>query len=135
MLTEQQREFRTRISELAKKIGAQHGVDWRLITAAAILESGWGDSELAQNAKNFFGIKATASTPKSEVYLVRGERFRRYPSEEDSFRSYAVAYEQVESLRRSARRGAPNVCRCHGPCLLPAGRRVRQQNHEPDRKH
>ncbi len=88
MLDDQQRAFRDYVVALAKRSGPRYGVDWRLMAAAAILETGWGQSELAQNANNLFGIKATGSTPGDEVYLLGEERFRKYKSEDDAFRSY-----------------------------------------------
>ncbi|MCK5643804.1 MAG: glucosaminidase domain-containing protein [Gammaproteobacteria bacterium] len=88
MLNKKQIAFRARATALAKKIAPQYGVDWRLMVAAAILESGWGDSELAQHACNLFGIKATASTPDNDIWRINGERFRRYSSEENAFCSY-----------------------------------------------
>lgn len=88
MLKQQQIEFRDRIIALAKKIGPQYGVDWSLMVAAAILETGWGKSELARRANNLFGIKATDSTSSADIYLLGGERFRKFYSEEEAFRSY-----------------------------------------------
>lgn len=72
------------------------GKKWNLLPsvtiAQAILESGWGNSELARNAKNLFGIKASADWkgPKyskvtkeqkktGETYSIQAE-FRQYTS-------------------------------------------------------
>ena len=88
MLSEKQENFRDRITALSKKIAPQYGVDWRLMTAAAILETGWGTSELARRAKNLFGIKATGRTPEIETYSINGERYRKYANEEDACHSY-----------------------------------------------
>jgi flagellum-specific peptidoglycan hydrolase FlgJ len=85
MIDEQQKAFRDRMIVLAKKIGPEYSVDWRLMVAAAILETGWGKSELARNALNLFGIKATGS---HDVYLLNNERFRKFKSEHDAFRAY-----------------------------------------------
>ena len=87
MINEQQSAFRDRAVALAKKIGPQYGVDWRLMVAAAILESGWGTSELAREALNLFGIKAKDATTQI-WHLYKGEYYRKYEHEEDSFHSY-----------------------------------------------
>lgn len=46
------------VGEMARKDMAESGVLASLTIAQAILESGWGTSELAQNANALFGIKA-----------------------------------------------------------------------------
>lgn len=57
-MTEKQKAFLQTVGDLAKKDMAKSGVLASLTTAQAILESGWGTSELAQNANALFGIKA-----------------------------------------------------------------------------
>lgn len=82
MLTKEQVEFREEIEQLSKVIAPRYGVDWRLMAATAILESGWGESTLAREAKNIFGIRATGKMSTGNVYMLkRGdveEPFRRY---------------------------------------------------------
>ena len=94
MLTEKQQAFKEHISGLSKNIAPRYGIDWRLMAATAILQTGWGQSELAREAHNFFGIKATGSTPENDVYILRADRwdapkrFRMYGSEVDSCHAY-----------------------------------------------
>jgi hypothetical protein len=92
--------FIEKIGALAKKDMEKHGICAAITTAQAILESGWGKSELTVNANNLFGMKKNLSgntwagstwdgksvyTKKTgEVY--NGKRvtvtadFRKYPS-------------------------------------------------------
>jgi len=94
MLDEKQQEFRERAIALSKTIAPQYGVDWRLMAATAILETGWGQSKLAQEAHNLFGIMATESTPLSEVYILRADRwdhpkrFQSFPNDDESCHAY-----------------------------------------------
>jgi flagellum-specific peptidoglycan hydrolase FlgJ len=84
MLTEQQLEFREKIIGLSKTIAPRYGLDWRLMAATAILESGWGESTLAHEANNIFGIRATGKTRPEDRYSLKGnadgEAFRRFDS-------------------------------------------------------
>lgn len=97
-LTTQQRDFRKRAIELAQRIAPQYGLDWRLMAAAAILESGWGGSALAREAHNYFAIRAIASTPESRVHVLQAkegpQRFRKYESMEESFHAYGKLLSQ-----------------------------------------
>lgn len=77
------------------------GIPASITIAQAILESGWGQSALAKQANNFFGIKATshlsmdqyAEFPTTE--FVDGRKtsvmaaFAKYPSPADSFAAHA----------------------------------------------
>jgi len=94
MLDEKQQAFRERIIALSNEIAPQYGIDWRLMAAMAILETGWGQSELAREAHNLFGIMATDSTRNSEVFILRADRwdhskrFRAFVSDEDSCHAF-----------------------------------------------
>lgn len=92
MLNPQQIQFRNKIMALAREIAPAHGIDWRLMAAAAILESGWGQSELARKACNYFGMTALPSTPPGQVWRIESSggphRFRRYETEAESFHHY-----------------------------------------------
>lgn len=94
MLNEKQQAFRERIIAMSGEIAPQYGIDWRLMAAMAILETGWGQSELAREAHNLFGIMATQSTPLPEVYILRADRwdrpkrFRSFASDEDSCHAF-----------------------------------------------
>lgn len=107
MLQKNQIEFRDRIIALAKKIGPQYGVDWRLMVAAAILETGWGKSELARRANNLFGIKSVSEN--DNIYPLGGEKFRYFESESESFRSYGwlMSKSSHYAPAREAARNAP----------------------------
>lgn len=80
------------------------GVPASITIAQAILESGWGRSELTRTANNYFGVKCT---PKASPYqsgclvrhtteyygqrkVVEQHRFRTYRSAEGSFKDHAV---------------------------------------------
>ncbi len=84
MLTVEQVEFREEILCLSKAIAPRYGLDWRLMAATAILESGWGESTLAKEANNIFGIRATSRTKPEDVYMLKrkggSEPFRRFLS-------------------------------------------------------
>jgi flagellum-specific peptidoglycan hydrolase FlgJ len=56
--TQAQKNFIARVGALASADMKQSGVLASLTVAQAILESGWGASELAKNANALFGIKA-----------------------------------------------------------------------------
>lgn len=116
MINNQQRAFRDRMTALAKEISPKYGVDWRLMVAAAILESGWGESELARRALNLFGIKATNGFKDDEVYLLHGERFRKFQTERDAFRSYGWHMSQSKHYapaRAQAKQAALRVFIAH----------------------
>ena len=53
--------FLKKVGELARKDQEKTGILACITTAQAILESGWGKSELAKNAKNLFGMKKSLS--------------------------------------------------------------------------
>ncbi|MFP4580808.1 MAG: glucosaminidase domain-containing protein [Candidatus Sumerlaeia bacterium] len=110
-LNEGQVEFLEEVCGLAKKLATDYGLDWRLMAAAAILESGWGESVLARESRNYFGIRALPGDGKDKVYaLKRGdgfERFRKYASMEESFRAYGrlLSRSRYYAAAREAREG------------------------------
>ncbi|NQU43919.1 glucosaminidase domain-containing protein [bacterium] len=91
-LSESQTAFLEKAINLARRIGPLYGLDWRLSAAAAVLESGWGESGLAREAHNYFGITATPRTPPAEVYVLTSSsgprRFRRFADMEEAFHAY-----------------------------------------------
>jgi len=112
MIDKQQRIFRDRVVTLAKISAPKFGLDWRLMAATAILETGWGKSELAGCAHNLFGIKATGSTSEDDVYLFGGERFQKFASDKDAFFAYGRLMSRsshYEDARRIARDTALDV--------------------------
>jgi flagellum-specific peptidoglycan hydrolase FlgJ len=59
--------FLQALEPAARASCAQTGVPASVTIAQAILESGWGESELAREANNFFGIKAEGGQPSIEL--------------------------------------------------------------------
>jgi flagellar protein FlgJ len=89
---------------LAEKVGAELGVDSRVLLAQAALETGWGQKLIARDdgrsSYNFFNIKAganwrgdtvTVSTVEYRNGVALRERalFRAYETPEQSFTDYA----------------------------------------------
>lgn len=75
------------------------GVPASITIAQAILESGWGESMLAREANNFFGVKARQDDRYVEMKTTEFEhgvpvagmaRFACYDSPESSFRAHAL---------------------------------------------
>jgi len=114
--------------EPAKANQRRYGVPASVTIAQAILESGWGRSDLATKASNYFGIKCSAQASPHQVGCVDRETwehlngndvtvtasFRRYASMADSFLDhglfltsrprYAAAFEPGLSADEFARR-------------------------------
>lgn len=104
-------------SDFVKKIGAlahadmlKSGILASIIAAQAILESGYGTTELARNANNYFGMKCSLSgntwptvwdgtstytkktaeqNPDGSVYYVTAD-FRKYPDIETSIADHSL---------------------------------------------
>lgn len=91
----QQDEFLAMAGPMAQKAASEYGLYASVMLAQAILESGWGQSDLAVDANNLFGIKgdyngAYVSMPTSEWSADQGwykiyANFRKYPSYYESF--------------------------------------------------
>lgn len=91
---EDKNNFLSKIVPIAKDVGAEIGLDWRLIVAQSAIETGWG-SKVKGNS--FFGIKGHGSgktTTFTTQEVIDGKRvviqdeFRAYDSLEDSVRGY-----------------------------------------------
>lgn len=89
-------EFLTAATAAARAASAASGLPAGITVAQAALESAFGDSQLARNAHNYFGIKArpgadAISLPTWEVVNGRRirtvARFARFASMEDCFRA------------------------------------------------
>ena len=68
------------------------GVPASITLAQGILETGYGQSDLAINANNHFGIKCKSDWTGESVLHdddKKGECFRKYPSVEDSYRDHS----------------------------------------------
>jgi flagellar protein FlgJ len=92
---------------LAQPAGAAFDLNPTVVLAQAAIESGWGESLLAREHNNFFGItaygKANAYWPGEGVQLGENSlRFRTYPEARLSFLDYArlirTCYPQAASL-------------------------------------
>jgi N-acetylmuramoyl-L-alanine amidase len=118
-------DFINRVSAVAVK-------DWRerrimlpsVVIAQAILESGWGKSELAVNAKALFGIKkngwtgktyikgATEQRPDGSYYYVNNTEWRAYDSWDESIidhNTYIATRKVGNALRYEAVIGNTDV--------------------------
>jgi flagellum-specific peptidoglycan hydrolase FlgJ len=103
----QQNEFLKVAAPAAQSAQKKWGVPASVTIAQAILESGWGQSALAKQANNFFGIKAVANAnaasyeefPTTE--FVDGRRvsemakFARYPTPTDGFTAHGLLLAMV----------------------------------------
>lgn len=77
-----------------QEIQEDYGILPSIIMAQAILESNWGQSQLAQEENNYFGIKASngAVYPTQEYFgewQTRNEPFKVYENFEDSMEDHA----------------------------------------------
>lgn len=80
-----------------------HGIPASITLAQGILESANGNSELARNANNHFGIKCTKDWKGKTYYHYASEGnscFRRYPNVEASYEDHAafLHYKRYEFL-------------------------------------
>src|SRR5262249_29691878 len=101
-----QEQFISSIAEAAVRSADRTGVPASVTIAQAILESYWGSSRLATDAKNYFGIKAqpqggTAGSVSFNVWEVIGGRnvvqnqaFRAYNTVADSFVDHGLFFLQ-----------------------------------------
>ncbi|MEG1502122.1 MAG: glucosaminidase domain-containing protein [Synergistaceae bacterium] len=68
--------------KLAQNIQSTYGIPASLVLSQLILETGWGNSSVAKNANNYFGVKGKGSAGSYKGY-------RKYNSMEESFNDYA----------------------------------------------
>lgn len=84
-------EFISTYKQIAIEEMNLHRVPASIKMAQAILESGFGNSDLARNANNFFGIKCSGW--QGQTYLKDDDKpnecFRAYGSAEESFRDHS----------------------------------------------
>ena len=89
-----QSEFFSTLLPLARKAGEAFRINPAVILAQAAIESGWGQSDLASEHHNYFGLTAYG---RSNVWWkgasielgAHSLRFRTYDSPGDSFMDYA----------------------------------------------
>ncbi|WP_018659581.1 glycoside hydrolase family 73 protein [Allofustis seminis] len=93
--TSKEDEFISEIAPYAQRLSAEYGVLPSVVMAQAILESDWGQSALAVQDKNYFGVKGSAEDPVyqtseyEEDWTEKMQHFRSYESLYDSMRDYA----------------------------------------------
>jgi len=78
--------------EVAVRKMREHGIPASITLAQGLLESGNGNSKLAREANNHFGIKCTSDWTGGKSYHdddARNECFRKYKSAEQSFEDHA----------------------------------------------
>ena len=98
-----QSEFFSSLLPLARKAGEAFRINPAVILAQAAIESGWGQSDLASEHHNYFGLTAYG---RSNVWWkgasielgAHSLRFRTYDSPGDSFMDYARL---IRSVARS----------------------------------
>lgn len=87
------RDYINRYEEIAITEMNTYGIPASITLAQGLLESANGNSTLARQANNHFGIKCTPDW-KGESFLMdddkRDDRFRVYQSPEDSFRDHSA---------------------------------------------
>jgi len=85
-------EYFNTYSEIAVREMHRSGVPASITLAQGALESGDGNSRLARNANNHFGIKCHNDWNGKKVYHdddAKGECFRKYQSAEESYRDHS----------------------------------------------
>ena len=91
--------FLTSLSPMVLTASRQHGVLPSITLAQAVLESGWGRSQLTRDYHNLFGVKAGSSSQRIRMASrehMRGrlrpshQIFRRYESKAESIAAHAA---------------------------------------------
>ncbi|AIS59607.1 glucosaminidase domain-containing protein [Listeria ivanovii] len=100
-LTSKQEKFINEIAPHAVKVQKEHGILASITISQAILESNWGESKLAKDGNNLFGIKgaykgASIKLPTKEhngvVWVGTDAKFRAYPSWYESLNDHALLF-------------------------------------------
>jgi hypothetical protein len=84
-------QYFEKFHEMAIEEMHRSGIPASITLAQGVLESGDGNSRLAREANNHFGIKCHSDWTGKKVYQdddERNECFRKYPSVEDSYRDH-----------------------------------------------
>lgn len=92
-------EFVESIAPKAQQLQSEYGIFASVSMAQAMLESEFGQSELASAHNNLFGVKTSAADPEGVDYLTSEyvddewieivDRFKVYPSREASMQAHA----------------------------------------------
>ena len=91
----------------------EHGIPASITLAQGLLESGAGNSELARNSNNHFGIKCGGDWRGAKVYHDddrRGECFRKYKKVSESYHDHSLflkrtRYQSLFSLKPTDYKG------------------------------
>lgn len=82
-------DFINRHLEDARQVEKLYCIPVSVCLAQAILESGWGESDLCQSTNNYFGIKWYKHCGQDWHQMVKGgSKWRCYPSAKQSFLDY-----------------------------------------------
>lgn len=87
------REYADRYAEMAVRKMHEYGIPASITLAQGILESGSGNSELARQANNHFGIKCHSDWTGDGFYMdddAADECFRVYASVEESYADHSI---------------------------------------------
>lgn len=87
-------DFFLELSPYAKEVSTSHGVRPSLLLAQAALESNWGNSDLARESNNYFGIKNKKGKEYTtkEFYASEWDHYQSYFEEYDSPHDSVIAY-------------------------------------------
>ncbi len=102
------RKFVTEFYPIALEQERKYGIPWQLKMAQAGLESSWGNSGLARNSNQFFGIKAPRGTWNGKVRAAKDEggkyfNFAVHTSAAESFEyhsKFLKTYNRYEGVFR-----------------------------------
>ena len=94
-------EFFIRLSPYAQEVSKSHGVRTSLLLAQAALESNWGESQLAQESNNYFGIKSK----DGREYPTTEFRESEWEEIKSSFKEYDTVYDSVLDYANLLKKG------------------------------
>jgi SH3-like domain-containing protein len=118
-VSDTQKSFLTSLIPAAVSVAKKNGLYPSVMVAQAITEAGWGTSELATNANNFFGIKADATWTgavyqKASNEVIGGKtttvtsNFRQYASIQAGLDDYATKVLTSPYYQATLRKNAPS---------------------------
>lgn len=84
-------EFLAQLTPYAQEVSKSHGVRPSVLVAQAALESNWGNSQLAQEANNYFGVK----NPAGKEYQTKEFTQNGWTEINASFKQYESVYDSV----------------------------------------
>ncbi|EAG1697185.1 GW domain-containing glycosaminoglycan-binding protein [Listeria monocytogenes] len=96
-----EQNFLNELSPRAQEIQAEHGILTSITLAQAILESNWGQSDLAQQGNNLFGVKGKAPQPMVNMttkefvdgnWIEIKANFRKYKDWNESLEAHAELF-------------------------------------------